>query len=134
MKIATQSPVPLLSACQRCPGLLQGSLSSVIKSVSLDSRLSQGLSRTTVPRGALRGHLLQHASVSEKSKARMENVFLPQYKVHHLDRNLQSSLWKAGGRVAHTLQEKLLWLTHDGYQSSRKVGFNLNHPEESSVS
>lgn len=29
VKIATQSPVPSLSVCQRCPGLLQGSLSSV---------------------------------------------------------------------------------------------------------
>lgn len=105
-----------------------------MKSVSLESHLTQGLSRTTVPRGALRGHLVQHTSVNKKSKARIENVFLPQYKVRHLDKDLQSSLWKARGGVAQTLQEKLLWLTRGGYQSSRKVGSNLNHPEESSVS
>lgn len=104
-----------------------------MKSISLESHLTQGLSRTTLPRGALRGHLVHHTIVNEKSKARIENVFLLQYKAHHLDRDLQSSLWKAGGGMAQTLQEKLLGLTRGGYQSSRKVGSNLNHPEERSL-
>lgn len=49
-----------------------------MKSISLEIRLTQGLSRTIVLKEALRNRLVQPASLMQMSKAGFENGFLPQ--------------------------------------------------------